>query len=127
MSALGGSIESISLQGRLFEVPADVEAQRKLGGFENEVQANGGFGARLIKTRVPLSLSGLTVSIDDSRDDQEYIQNLANLNDFFVIAITLADGNVYQGTAQIVDEFAVSTQNATGTISLMGPGTLTKQ
>ena len=127
MSAIGGSIESISLQGRLFEVPADVEAQRKLGGFENEVQANGGYGARLIKTKVNLAINGLTVSIDDSRDDQEFIQNLADLNDFFVIAITLASGIVYQGTAQLVDEFAVSTQNATGSISLMGPGKLTKQ
>ena len=71
MAAVGGSIESVNLSGREFAVAADAEAQRKLGGFENEVQANGDGTARLIKTRVPLSLDGLTIEIDDDRGDQE--------------------------------------------------------
>jgi len=127
MAAIGGSIESISLKGRIFAVPADVEAQRKLGGFENEVQANGDGTARLIKTRVPLSIDGITVAIDDDRADHEYLQNLSNESDFFPIAITYASGITYQGTAQIVGELQTSSQSATGAISLMGPGQLTKQ
>jgi len=127
MAAVGGSIESISMGGRLFAVPADVEAQRKLGGFENEVQANGDGGARLIKTRVPLSIDGLTVEIDDDRGDHEFLQDLTNQNDFFTIVITYASGADYQGSAQIVGEIQVSSQNATGAVSLMGPGLLTKQ
>jgi len=127
MAAIGGSIESISLGGRLFAVPADIESQRKLGGFENEVQANGDGTARLIKTRVPLSIDGITVSIDDSREDQEYLKGLADGTDYFVIAITYASGVTYQGQAQIVGEFQTSSQNATAAISLMGPGELTQQ
>ncbi len=127
MAAVGGSIESISMGGRLFAVPADVEAQRKLGGFENEVQANGDGGARLIKTRVPLSIDGLTVEIDDDRGDHEFLQDLTNQNDFFPIVITYASGADYQASAQIVGEIQVSSQNATGAVSLMGPGLLTKQ
>ena len=83
MAAVGGSIESITLDGRNFAVAADAEAQRKLGGFENEVQSNGDGTARLIKTRVPLSLDGLTLEIDDDRADQEFLQELSNRNDFF--------------------------------------------
>lgn len=127
MPPLGGSIESVTLEGRTFSVPADVEATRKLGGFENEVQANGDGSARMIKTRVPLSLDGLTVSVDDDRGDQEFLQELADRNDFFVLAITYVSGAVYQGSAQIVGEFTGSSQNATAAISLMGPGILTKQ
>lgn len=127
MAAVGGSIESISLGGRIFAVAADAEAERKLGGFENEVQANGDGTARLIKTRVPLSISGLTVEVDDYRGDAEFLQSLADRPDFFPIAITYASGLVYQGTAQIVDETASSSQNATASISLSGPGRLTKQ
>jgi len=41
MASVGGSIESITLGGREFAVAADAESQRKLGGWENEVQANG--------------------------------------------------------------------------------------
>lgn len=124
---VGGSIESVSIDGRLFAVAADNEAQRKLGGFENEVQANGDGTARLIKTRVPLSISGLTVSIDDDKGDHEYLQDLADGNDFFAITITLASGKTYSGKAQIVGELQVSTQNATASFDLVGSGKLNKQ
>jgi len=127
MTAIGGSIESITLSGRNFAVAADAEAQRKLGGFENEIQANGDGTARIIKTRVPLSIDGLTLETDDDRGDQEFLQELANGNDFFPIDITFASGAIYQGSAQIVGEMQTSSQNATTAVSLMGPGILTKQ
>lgn len=127
MSAVGGSIEEVTLSGRSFAVAADAEAQRKLGGFENEVLANGNGTARIIKTRVPLAIDGLTIEVDDSRADQEFLQELADRPDFWVLAITYASGITYQGTAQIVGENPASSQSATAAISLMGPGVLTKQ
>lgn len=127
MTAIGGSIESVTLNGREFPVAADAEAQRKIGGFENEVLANGDGGARLIKTRVPLSIDGLTVENDDSRGDQEFLQELSNDTEFFALAITYASGITYQGTAQLTGEMQSSNQSATTAISLKGPGVLTKQ
>jgi len=124
---VGGSIESITLDGRTFAVAADAESQRKLGGFENEVQANGDGTARIIKTRVPLSLDGLVLDVDDAQGDHEFLQELANRTAFFPIAITYASGETYQGEAGIVGEMQVSSQNATAAVSLMGPGKLTKQ
>lgn len=127
MPATGGSIESVTLDGRNFPVAADAEAQRKLGGFENEVQANGNGTARIIKTRVPLSIDGLTIEVDDDRGDHEFLQSLSNRNDFFPVAITYASGATYQGRATITGELQASSQNATAAVSLMGPGVLTKQ
>lgn len=127
MPAVGGSIEAITLDGRNFAVAADAEGQRKLGGFENEVQSNGDGTARVIKTRVPLGIDGLTIEIDDDRGDQEFLQALADRNDFFPIALSYPSGAVYQGSAQIVGENPASSQSATAAISLMGPGVLTKQ
>jgi len=127
MAAVGGSIESVSIRGRVFAVAADAEAQRKLGGWENEVQANGNATARLIKTRVPLSIDGLTLEVDDDRGDHEFLQATSDLKDFFAIAITYASGATYQATAQITGELQASSQSATAAVSLMGPGTLTKQ
>lgn len=127
MPAIGGSIESVSMDGRNFAVAADAESQRKLGGFENDVQANGDGTARLIKTRVPLMLDGLTLEVDDDRGDHEFLQELANRNDFFPITLTYASGKVYQGTAQITAELQTSSQSATAAVSLMGSGTLTVQ
>jgi len=127
MSAVGGSIESVSLDGRNYAVSSDSEAQRKLGGFENEVMTNGDGTGRLIKTRVPLSIDGLTIEIDDDRADQEFLQELSDRNYFFPVTITYASGGVYNGNAQLTGETQTSSQNATASVSLMGPGVLTKQ
>ena len=127
MSAVGGSLQSVALDGREFSIAADAESNRKLGGFENEVMATGDGTARLIKTRVPLSLDGLTLENDDDRGDQEFLQELADRNDFFPITITYASGGVYNATAQIVGEMQSSSQNATTAVTLAGPGVLRKQ
>lgn len=127
MPSVGGSIESVTLDGREFAVAADAEAQRKLGGWENEVQANGNGSARLIKTRVPLMIDGLTLDIDDSRGDHEFLQELSDRTDFFPIAITYASGVTMQGTANITGEMQVSSQASTAAVTLMGPGKLTPQ
>lgn len=127
MAAIGGSIESVTLDGRNFAVPADAEIQRKLGGWENEVQSNGNGTARIIKTRVPFSLDGLTVQVDDDRADHEFLQSLADRNTEWPLAITYASGAIYQGAGQIVGEFQYSNQNSTAALSLMGSGKLTVQ
>ena len=127
MAAVGGSIQEVTLNGRIFAVAADAEAQRKLGGYENEVASNGDPTARLIKTRVPLGIDGLTLETDDSRGDQEFLQELANLTDFFPVLITFASGMSYQASAQITGEIQASSQNSTSSVSLMGPGILTRQ
>jgi hypothetical protein len=124
---VGGSIESATLAGRVFPVAADADVTRKVGGFENEVLANGDGSARLQKTRVPAGLSGLVLSVDDDRGDQEYLQGLADGKDFFPASLILAGGQIWQGVLQIQGEFQYSTQTATATVNLMGSGTLSKQ
>ena len=116
------------MQGRVFAVAADAEVQRKLGGFENEVQANGdGETARLIKTRVTWMLDGLSLEMDDGRSDHEFLQNLSNMNEYFPVSIVYASGETYQGTGQITGETQTSSQSAMASVSLMGPGVLTRQ
>jgi len=127
MAAVGGSIDSYTLIGREFVVAADAESQRKLGGFENEVLANGNSTARLIKTRMPLLIDGLTTEIDDDKGDQEFLQDVANMNDFVTMNITYASGAVYQGSVQITGDFQASSQSATASVTFSGPGILTKQ
>lgn len=127
MPAVGGSIEQIAIRGRIFAVASDAAAQRKLGGFENELRANGDATVRIIKTRVPWDLSGLVVEVDDSRGDQEFLQGIADNNEFVDVAMTLASGVTYQATGTIHGELVYDTQAATATISVGGPGTMTSQ
>jgi hypothetical protein len=127
MTAIGGSLESVNIGGRPFPVAADAEVQRKIGGFENEVQANGDGSARIIKTRMPLKMEGVTLVIDDSRGDHEYLQDLANSPDFFNVNFTYVSGITWQGRAQITGDFQSSSQNATASATFEGPGVLTRQ
>lgn len=127
MAAVGGSLESITIGGREFPVAADVEAQRKLGGWENEMLANGNGTARQIKTRVSWSLEGIVVEVDDGRGDHEFLQDRADSFSLTAIALTYASGVVYQGEGQITGDMQASSQNASAAVSLMGSGKLTQQ
>lgn len=128
MPAIGGSVESITINGRTFGVAADAEVQKKLGGSENEVEANGdGATVRLIKTKVPWSLSGVVVEVDDLAGDHEFLVDLSNQSDFFPVVLTYASGESYQGTGQLTGELQSSSQKATAELNLTGPGQLTKQ
>lgn len=126
--AVGGSIESISIAGRYFAVAADSDSQRNLGGASNEVQPNGdGATARTIKTKMAWSISDINVAISDDAGDHEFLQDLADGNADFPMSITYASGEVYQGTGQITGEIQLGNQAQTASISLSGPGKLTKQ
>jgi len=127
MPAVAGSIQEVSIDGRPFAVAADAESQRKLGGWENEVMANGNGTARIIKTRVPMKIDGLTLETDDDRGDQEFLQAIADSPDFKQLSITYASGVVYQGTGTITGEMQTSSQSAATAVTLEGPGNLTKQ
>lgn len=127
MPATGGSIESVSLNGRTLGVAADSGSNRKLGGFENEVLTNGNGTSRIIKIRVSPALGDTNLSIDNSNDDQEFLQGLADGNEFFPVTITYPDGSVYTGSAMITGEVQYSNQSATATVSLMGEGKFVRQ
>ena len=127
MPGIGGSVESITIQGRTFSVAADNDPNRKLGGSENETQANGDGTARTIKTRVPWSLSGLQVNVDDANGDQEFLQAIADGNDNVPITTTFASGDVYNASGTINSELVYSAQTSLASFDLMGPGQMRKQ
>jgi len=127
MAAVGGSIEAVSIDGREFGVAADADVSRKLGGYENETQANGNRTGRQIKTAVVGMISGLQLSIDDARDDQRYLQDIADAAEFVSCTVTYASGETWEADAQIEGEMTFSNQNSTASIDLAAPGGWTKQ
>lgn len=127
MVAIGGSIESVTISGRRFSVASDADSNRKLGGSESEIQANGDGTVRKIKTSVPWMIDGLTLSVDDILGDHEFLQSVANRNTLVPITITYASGLSYQGTGTITSELQYSSQNSTASVTLGGNGNLTRQ
>lgn len=124
---VGGSIESISLAGRVFSVAADADTQRNLGGKSTEFQPNGDGTGRYVQTQMGWSITGLQLSIDDDRGDDEYLKDLRNRPDPFPVVVTYASGVVYQGVGKQVGDPSTASQATTAAVDLMGPGELTKQ
>jgi hypothetical protein len=127
MSAQGGSIESITINGREFPATADADVTRILGGFNVELLPNGDGSSRRIKMRVLPAFTGNVVECDDARADQEFLQNIADGEPLVPIAVTYASGVVYQGRGTIVGELGSSNQTATASFDIMGEGKFTQQ
>jgi hypothetical protein len=126
MAAVGGTPESVSIAGREFACTADNDINRKLGGFENEKQSNGDGTTRTIKTRVPWSLGGVTVEIDNDNDDQEFLEQVQRSSDDVDITVSYVDGSTYAGQGTIVGELVYTNQNAAASFDMSGPGELKK-
>ncbi len=126
-NAVGGSIQDVTLDGRTFPVANDADANRGLGGYSNDVEANGNDTVRLLKTRQPWAVSDISVSCDDAAGDQEFLQDLEDSNEFFTIIVTYASGAIWQGVGQIVGDVEYSNAKATASVSLKGSGKLTQQ
>ena len=123
----GGSVQGISIDGRNFAATADSDVGRMLGGFSNEVEANGDQTSRLIKTAMPWQLGSVVLNCDDSRGDHEFIQNISDGFDFVPITITTVNNDVYQGSGQIVGDLTNQSHSTTLTFDIKGTGKLTKQ
>lgn len=126
MSATGGPPESVSIAGREFRCTGDNDVSRSLGGFVNEHQPNGDGSTRIIKTRVPWSLGGVNVEIDNDNSDQEFLEDVKDSQVDVDIAISYTDGTSYAGRGNIDGEMSYSNNSASATFDLKGPGRLKK-
>lgn len=125
--AIGGSIESVSINSRVFPVAADADSNRDLGGFTNEVQPNGDGSSRKIMTRKPWKVDGIQLEINDVNDDLEFLQSVADSPDYVPFLITYVDSTSYQGRGTITGDITSSSQSATSTLEFCGPDKLKKQ
>lgn len=127
MAAIGGPVRAVSIAGRRFPVAADADGSRKIGGRENEVQMNGNGSARYVQTAVAWMIGGLTLSIDDDRADQEFLQDLADNAGDKACTFDFANGTTWGGQGNISGELSFSTQNSTASVEFSGPGKLEQQ
>ncbi len=123
---IGGTIEMISLDGSSFSVPEDVDCQIKMGGFENEVLANGDGTGRVKRMRVMWSVKSGKLAVSFADGDPALIQELADRGTQFPIVIKLADDSKLNGVGTIIGEVVMSSAESTATLELSGSGTLSQ-
>lgn len=125
---IGGSPIEMSYAGRIFAVSAGSDPGVKLGGYENEVEANGdGITARKIMKMTPWMVDGLDIELDPDREDQQFLQERADGTSFEVFTLTYPGNYVLQGRGCPTGEIKRSVQSGTASVSFSGPGKLTQQ
>lgn len=127
MAATGGSIESVTIDGREFPATADADVGRKLGGFEGSLEPNGNGTSRKILTRTVPGFSGVVVECDDTRDDHEFAQAIADSPNLVPVFVTYISGEIYQGDGTIVGELVHNNQSSTLSFDIGGSGKFTRQ
>jgi hypothetical protein len=127
MGTTGGSIQEVSIKGRIFVVAADADATIDLGGFVNETSPNGDGSARTLKTRKVWKTEGLALEIDDARADLEFLQAIADSTKDVPMTITQVSGITYSGKGTITGDIQKSTASATAPIVLSGANKLRQQ
>ena len=120
MSKAGSAFESIVIAGRRFTCDAEDEPKCKLPGYENEVVPNADGTFRQKKTRVAGTITDLNIVMDDSRGDQQFIEEQAASLDFLPVTGTKVDGTIVSGNMQITDEKVLDIKANTMSISLAG-------
>lgn len=123
---IGGSIIEVTIQGRPFAVAADADTIRDLGGYSSEWAPNGNGSGRDLKNAKGWMVTGVALSIDDTRGDHEFLQNTQNGPDV-PITITYMSGVTYQGTGNIRGDLQVASQATTATVGFGGGGTFAPQ
>ena len=120
MAAVGGPVESITINGRNFVCDSEDDVSITPKGFNNAVKQNGDGTTRLVKSWHVGSIEGLNITIDEQAGDLEFLQDLQNKCEFVPVQCTLVNGVVYNGTMQITNAVKLSTKESTAEVTLNG-------
>ncbi len=116
-----GDIRQFMVKGRELDVKGeDANVNIDLGGFADEVGINGNGSMHITQRRKVAGFSDCPVSIDDSRQDLEYIQEIVDAGKLVPITITLASGITYSGSLIPIGDVAKATGDGTLTLEMRG-------
>lgn len=117
---VGGPVKTIAINGRLFTSDSEDAVSITLPGYNNEVKPNGNGTNRLIKSRHVGVIEGVSLAIDQSRGDMEFLQETADSLEFVPVTLTLVDDTVYSGNMQLTEAVATDTKETTASVTLNG-------
>lgn len=116
-----GDIRQLTIKGREFDVQGgDANVNVDLGGYSNEMAITGNGNPHVTQRRKPAGFSDCPVSVDDGRQDLEYLQQIADGGEPVPVTITLASGMTYSGALVPVGDLAKATGDGTLSLEMRG-------
>lgn len=115
-----GDIAQLTINSREFDCAKEGSADLTLAGKTNELSLNGNGTAHIKQSRKPAGFSGLPISIDATRQDLEFLQDLSDTAESVPVIMTLVSGVAYSGSLAIVGDLNHGTGEGTLTLEMRG-------
>jgi hypothetical protein len=116
----GGTPLGLTVNGKTFDIAADANPTVMTGGFENEAAITGNGNLHVNRNRKLAGFEGLDISIDPSRGDFEYLQQLADNGEPVNVVLTLASGKSYGGFLSVDSTLEYAGGDGTASLSMHG-------
>ena len=121
MGVRAGDIRQLTINGREFDVKGeDANVSIDLGGYTNETGLNGNGTLHVTQRRKVSGFSDCPVSVDDNRQDLEFLQGIANEGETVPVNLTLASGITYSGSLLPVGDLVKATGDGTLSLEMRG-------
>lgn len=120
MGVRAGDIRQFTIQGREFDPAPETDVTIILAGFNNESQPTGNGQLHTTQRRKLGGFDGMTVSLDNSRQDLEFIQRIGDEGAEVPVTLTLADGITYAGQLTLEGELQPNMGEGTVEIGMRG-------
>ena len=115
-----GETSQVLINGREFDAAAESGYTINLGGLDNETKITGNGELHTEQRRVPASISDMALSIDATRGDLEYLEDLKNRGAAVPVSITLVSNITYFGNLVIEGEMPYSAGEGQVTLQMNG-------
>jgi len=117
----GGDIRQLTINSREFDVKGgDANVNVDAGGFANEAGLAGNGNLAVTQRRKVAGFSDCPINIDDTRQDLEYLQEIADAGEPVPTNMTLASGVTYSGSLLPVGDLAKATGDGTLSLEMRG-------
>jgi hypothetical protein len=104
-----------------FDVAPESNVTYRLAGFTNETAPTGNGSAHTTQRRKLGGFESLPLSVDASRQDVEFLQDLADAGEAIPMFMTLASNITYGGSLTIQGEIDPNTGDGQVEIGALGP------
>jgi hypothetical protein len=116
-----GDIRQFKLGSREFDIKGgDAAVGIILNGFENDVNISGNGNLYITQRRKAARLDNLPLILDDTNQDLEYLEGLADSAQPTPATMTLASGITYGGSLVIKGELKKNTGDGSCIVELVG-------
>lgn len=116
-----GDIRQLKVNSRELDIKGgDASVKIRLSGFQNSLDLSGNGNQLITQRRKTAGFADCPVMVDDTNQDLEYLQSLADAATPVPVNMTLATGVTYGGTLVVVSDLEKDTGAGVHNLEMRG-------